>query len=296
MNKKNIVSGVLLILAGLIWLLSDFGIIDFNFKYFIYSFFELWPLIFIIIGLGLIFKNNTLNNILWLVFLIILVLYGSHMEKNYNQKQEIGREDRQDKNISIDLEERIERGELDLNIGASFFEIKGEEEGFALLKHNGQFNHRIGKDNETQSLIIDSDRGVNWRDRSNNLFLGLNNKLTWNIDIDSGAGKGILDLEDIILQEVNIDMGAQGLEMTLGNKSPTTNIDIDGGASSIDINIPKGSGVRLKLDGALNSTNLKDLDLTERDDYLITEGFEDSPNKFYLDIDMGVGNLNINYY
>lgn len=291
MNKKNISLGVSLIVIGVIWLLSDLNVIDFSFRYILDGILELWPIILIIIGVNIIFKNDILNNVLWVLFFITVIFYGSYIQKNYDYNRDISDED-----ISIELEQEIENGELDLNIGATSFEIGEESKEYAVFKHNGQFNHKITESNNTKSLFIENKKGINYKDRSSNLFVGLNNNIPWNIDIDSGASKGNLDFKNIIVEELDVDIGAESLKITLGNKSSNTNIDIDAGASSIDINIPNNSGVKIRIDGALNSTNFKDLNLVEEGKYLITEGFDDSPNKFYIDVDMGVGSFNINYY
>ena len=73
--------------------------------------------------------------------------------------------------------------------------------------------------------------------------------------------------------------------------------DIDAGASQIKINIPKDSGLKVELDGGLNTSNLDQLGLIKLDngDY-ISQNYDLSLVKFEIDVDMGVGSFEINYY
>src|SRR5699024_586714 len=291
MNKKNISLGILLISMGIMWILNDLNIINFRFIYILNGFLDLWPLILIIVGINIIFKNDILNNVLWILFFVIVVFYGTFIHKDYDSNENIQGED-----ISIEMEEDIISGELDLSIGAASFEIGEEIKEYGVLRHNGKFNYKTIDKNNTRSLIINSRERLNMNKSDNHLFLGLNNNIPWGIDIETGASKSILNLQDIIVEELDLEIGAGSIEINLGDKSPSTNIDIEGGASSIDLNIPNNSGIKIRMDGALNSTNIEGLDLVEEGKYLVSQGFEDSENKFYIDIELGVGSLDINYY
>lgn len=291
MNKKNISLGFILILLGIVLTLNELNIVDFSFRYIIDGLIELWPIVLIILGISIIFKNDVLNNVLWIIFLIGVILYGSNLQRTYDYNVDV-----EEESISIELEDNIEKGKLELDIGATIFDIGEENYDYTVINHNGYFDYKTVEKNNIQNLTIKNKKRFNIKDRSNNLFLGLNNKIPWIIDIDSGASKGNLDLENIIVEELDLDIGAENINIRLGNKSPSTKIDIDAGASSIDLNIPSNSGIKIKIEGALNSTNLNDLNLIEEGKYLISKDFENNRNKFYIDVDMGVGKFNINYY
>jgi len=291
MNKQNISFGIILIVIGILWILGNLGITTFNFRYIVDTIVEFWPLILIIIGINIIFKNEIFNNVLWIIFFIFVLVYSSFIQNNPNYTQDLQGED-----TSLELEEEIDRGELNLDLGAASFEIGRENDQYAVIKHTGEFLYKVKNKDNKKILKLENKKGINLRNRFSKLLVGLNNNISWKIDINSGASRGVLDLEDIIVEELDIETGAQSMEIILGDKSPTTNIDIEAGASKIDLNLPSNSGLRVKLEGALNTTNLDDLNLISDGQYYISEGFEESKNKYYLDIEMGVGSLNINYY
>lgn len=76
--KKNITLGIIIIVIGVIWLLSNlatfpFSVIDVFFR----SLGTLWPLILIGIGLNILIKDKlVLRVIIWVFILLIILFYG----------------------------------------------------------------------------------------------------------------------------------------------------------------------------------------------------------------------------
>lgn len=74
MEHKNIGFGVFLVCIGVLWLCISFGIIGWSI---VYSFFKLWPLIFVVMGINIIFRDKAyVRAITWLLFLAVVVAYG----------------------------------------------------------------------------------------------------------------------------------------------------------------------------------------------------------------------------
>lgn len=74
-NGNNRLTGLVLIGVGVLWLVSKFT--DFN----IFSFralSELWPLVFVVVGINILFKNKRyIGNIAWVVFLAVIILFSN---------------------------------------------------------------------------------------------------------------------------------------------------------------------------------------------------------------------------
>ncbi|KPU42288.1 hypothetical protein OXPF_40730 [Oxobacter pfennigii] len=74
MKKESIGAGIFLVSLGLLFLLINFGVLDWSI---FEAFFDLWPGILIVIGLNIIFNNNRIIKIItWLIFLAAVIAYG----------------------------------------------------------------------------------------------------------------------------------------------------------------------------------------------------------------------------
>lgn len=74
MKNGNIEFGFFILSIGVLFLLINMGIINWSIMNVL---FEIWPAIFIVIGINIIFKNNTIVRIItWLLFVGAVVTYG----------------------------------------------------------------------------------------------------------------------------------------------------------------------------------------------------------------------------
>lgn len=300
-KNKKVNLGIVLIVIGIIWILSNLNLINVNVynivNYMIRGVFDLWPLILVIVGINIMFKKEGLNTILWIAFLIVLIVYSLFIKDNILEKSSNGT--LKDEIYTEEMRVDIEKGKLDLEVGATSFNIGSIDDNFVKLEHDGAFNYKFsrkeGEDNLYISNEIPNDIFNNKNKR--NFELSLNKEIPWEIDMDLGAVTGNLNLKDIMVEKVDVDMGAGKIEITLGDKAEFTFIDIDAGASQIILNIPKSAGLKLNYDGALNSTNFDDLGLikTEKGKY-ISGDFNAAITKYEVEVDMGVGQFTINYY
>lgn len=299
MKSKKINLGIILIVIGIIWILSNLNLINVNLysilTHMMRGIFDLWPLILIIVGIEIVFKKEGLNTILWIVFLIVLVVYSLFIKDNILEKHSNGT--LKDEMYTSEMREDIEKGSLDLDVGATNFNIDGIDDGFIKLEHDGAFNYKFSRKGRTENLYISNKNNFFENGVTRNFELGLNKDIPWKFDLDIGAASGNLNLEDIRVEDIDLDMGAGKVEITLGNKASHTLIDIDAGASQIIFNIPKDVGLKVNYDGALTSTNLDDLGLikTEKGKY-VSGNFNATSTKYEIELDMGVGQFTINYY
>lgn len=74
MREKNITVGIGLIFLGIFWMFYNMGLIRWS----IWSVISyLWPLIFIVLGMNIIFKDKKIvQTITWIIFFIIIIVFG----------------------------------------------------------------------------------------------------------------------------------------------------------------------------------------------------------------------------
>jgi hypothetical protein len=298
MKKKNLILGIILILLGFVWILSNLNVINIDlyniFTLVVRGMFDLWPLVLVIAGVGIIFKNDLINTVLWVLLLVLVIVYSLFIKGNILEKDSNGFED--EVYIS-EMSNDIKEGSLNIDVGATTFSIDSTNDKFVKLDQDGTFEYKFSNKESVENLYISNKKNYLMSRNSGKFDLLLNSDIQWDLDFDIGAVTGNLNLKDIKVRRVDLDMGAGDIEITLGEKNRITSLDLDAGASKILINIPKDVGLKLEFDGGLNSTNIAALGLVKVDDgEFISENYEDAITKYEIDVDMGVGSFEINYY
>jgi hypothetical protein len=291
MKGRNLSLGLIFIALGTLWILGNMEIINFSIFDIMRSFFNLWPLILVIIGINIITKNNTLKTILWILFIVIVIGYSFYINDS-NYEEHIYTEE------AVELNEDTIKGELNLDLGATKYDVvsKDNESNLAYIKSNKNYQTKERVSNSSQILTISNDLSHSFSD-DNKLNVNINNNIVWSIDIDTGASNGELNLENVKVQNLELDMGAGKIDAKLGSLNNTTYVNIESGASKIVLNIPEDAGLKIEMDGALNSTNIDDLNLVEsQDDMLVSQDYAKRETKFDIKVDMGVGSFKINRY
>lgn len=297
--KRNITLGVIIILIGILWLLSNLNVFSFSIGSFFLALRSLWPLLLVGIGLSILLKeNHILRSIVWLlIFLAVLFYgifginnglsteYGYQLPSNYTENH----------NYNLSKKAETEQGQLNMTLGAGEIRFSSTDENLVQFKSNMpdlQYEHKL--ENNEQKVIMDiskQDYVFNVRNNHMYCFLELHEDVAWEMNLKLGAAKADLNLENLIVSDLDLDVGAADLKLSLGDKSTLGEIKINAGASNLEIYLPKDAGIRIKLESALSSNNIESLGLVKNDDYFESPDFEGKANKYILIVKMGVGNL-----
>ena len=287
--RGKVVIGLILVTLGVFILLANLGIINYNV---FNSLINLWPLLLIVIGVNIIFRNNRIvSYISWALFFLVLIVYGIYAESNELNTSNYTEQ------LIIEKREETNYANLDLNLGASRISIDSSEDELLTGDLRGRrldYREEYGNDNAYLSFQPRGFRvvGIGSMDASYDFLL--NSDVIWDIDIDLGALTGNLNFEDIPVRTIDLDAGATSLTVSLGNKHDL-DFSIDSGASNLDIIIPNGVGLRIDMDTGLTSTNIESLGIANTGDYYISPGYDSADIKINIDIDMGVGRINFQW-
>ncbi len=107
-NKKINVVGLLLIIVGALWLPSNLGYLNLDYKTiepYLENMVEIWPIVMIVIGTFLITENRSkrwLSIIICLILLIVYTAFGA--------------------DFLVDIKDAIVGGPEKISIGSSFLE------------------------------------------------------------------------------------------------------------------------------------------------------------------------------
>lgn len=288
MDNKSLTKGIILIVLGLILLLGNLGYISFDI---LFNIFDLWPLLLVIAGINILFNKKPIINIIaWVVFFIILIVYGGIYGGRNIRSSHVGF------NTSFTKPVETSHGQFALHTGAAQIDIdSGDRE---LLKVNGHgnkldYSHTFRNNNELAifNFTNKNDKSMIFNNRTSKYNFELNENIIWDLGLDLGAISGTLNFEDIPVKNVDLNIGAGNLQIILGEKHNKTNFKIDGGVSNLKIAVPRDAGIRIRLDGALNKIDLDELGLTRTEDYYISPNYEEKDTKLDFHINMGLGKV-----
>ena len=116
MNKRGIGFGLFLLMAGIVWLLMNMGIITWSV---FASLRVLWPLIIIAVGINMMFRNRTVKALTWLLTAAIVIGYGYFYEKP-DSREETGwvrSLSKRRRNYRRRAENRVGRDKTDIGSG-----------------------------------------------------------------------------------------------------------------------------------------------------------------------------------
>lgn len=304
MKNKNIFLGVVLLILGLLWLLSNLNLFDYDMSALIRSFGDLWPLIIVLIGAGMIVQNKVAERVMWILFLLILVGYSiflqvgnpfsNRIDGNQNGNNPIPVSD----TYSYPLYESLQEGNLNLRIGATRFNLEDISSDNILELDTTIENLYVDVTKNGTANIEISNQGnwVNVGDSSDNrLNLGLQGEIPWIIDMEGGAIDADMDLSSIPLKSMDLSIGAGDLSLRLGSLWEGTTLNLKSGVSQVDLFVPQDAALIIHMTGALNDTNIDSLGLI-KDGNTYRSPDSQSGKTLELNIEMGLGQLNITRY
>lgn len=297
--KRNVTLGVIIIFIGVIWLLNNLNIFPFSFGAFLLALRSLWPLLLIGIGFSIVFRANVMVRfIIWIIILLAIFLYGlfgmDYGPREYNY--DLPGNYTENHNYNLSMREDTEEGRLNLSLGAGEFRIASNNEELVKLRSNIpdlQYEHKF-QDNDRKVFFDVTKEEYVFNLKSDNMhcFLDLHKDVLWEMNLKFGAAKTDLDFSELKISKLDLEAGAADLKLTLSDRSEYGEIDINTGASNLDIYVPKEAGLRIKMESALSNDNIDKLNLVSKDGYLQSQDYDTKTNKYKLTIKMGVGNLN----
>ena len=239
----------LLILAGIVALLVNVGQIPVDR---VFQVVNLWPLVLVVIGLELIIRRLlhgvTGDVAAALVVLLAIVGAATYVAVAPNPAA----------NETLDASGQlgdVQSASLEINAGAATIKISSDSDvGTDLFKAHIAYSGTkpdVTFDTSSRKLTI-SQRGNNFlifQSRRFELDLQINPKVTWAVELNTGAATSTLDLSHVQLKSLSLSSGAARDEITLGPASEAVPVEIDGGALTVKIHRPQGTEASVDVSG-----------------------------------------------
>jgi hypothetical protein len=300
MKTGQIFWGIFFLTTGALILLTKYDLLFINWGFI----WDLWPLVFIFWGLAVIFKGKSVKPFVTALFGLFLALFifgifcdvFSPVESNSYEDHD----DYKRQTYSADYE-GIDYAKFELGTGAGRIYLNGTTDNLIRADAKGIFEdykfHSYSRDDRVTIKLNMSDRHINFFGPGikNYLDVRLNENPIWDIQLNLGAAKSKINLAPFKVEKLEINTGASGMELELGDRFSKTDVYIEMGVAALDIKIPKESGCRITGDMTLMSKDLPGFRKFNSDNYE-TENFDDAENLIYIKIDGAVSSLDIIRY
>lgn len=296
MKNRNIGFGIFLLTVGIVWALVNTGVIEwsvFN------SITVLWPLILVVMGINIVFKDNPIvKTVTWLLFLAVVIAFGYFNEAGRSPGLNYGNEIKSER-VFIEKSAETKSGELKLALGGTNIRLDAGTQGLLeaeISDPDVKYYEEFKNNRESVSISFKKQSyrfiaGRNTGASHSNFHLDRN--IVWDFDFKIGAVNGTLDMSELKVRDMDIDIGAGNLKLTCGSGYESSRINIDAGASKISLEVPEKAGVRIKVNGIFSRQNLERLGWEERSGYYFSPNYESAVEKIDIDIDMGAGALDV---
>jgi hypothetical protein len=120
----------------------------------------------------------------------------------------------------------------------------------------------------------------------------LNKKVPVDLALHFGAGQARLDLGSLQLRGVEIDMGVGQLDLDLrGAPKHGYNVGIHGGIGEATVHLPADAGIYAEAHGGIGSIKVRGLH--QEDGHWVSESYDRAENKIRLEIQGGIGQINV---
>ena len=297
--RGSIVGPILLIGAGLLFLLNNLGIVDWAVWG---GLWRLWPLALVAIGLDLLFGRRRP----WLSTLIVLILLvasvGLLMYTGFGSGGNLSTY-----NLSVPSA-GVKTTSVDVNFGAGDLTVDSRSNSEDLVggtleyfSDNGTPKVNFDQNGDTANVTISANEGFHFgffnlgSSRGPHWDIHLNPNIPTSLKAGLGAGNTILDLSKTKLMGLLVHGGAGNSTVTFPPLTAPTTATIDGGVGNFTLHIPQDTEASITIDSGIGNINVDGRFTKQSGDHDIytTNGYNASPNKLDLKVDAGVGNIDV---
>ena len=286
---------IILITAGVLFLLSNLGVLDVNF----WNLWRLWPVLLILAGLEIIIgRRSVIGNIIVLVITlatvggIILLLFVSPDVLGASSSAGVERID--------EPLDGVERAELEINFPAGRLEIDRLSDSSSLIKGDLELSTSqiptwdLSRSGSQASMTLSYPRSGSWPQnwqRGDEWQLALSPKVAFSLDANLGAGEAFLDLTGLDVRELRVEAGVGRSTIILPDEGDLT-ARVNGGVGQITIEIPDGMAARIDVSRGIGNVSIAGRYEREGDSY-VTRDWRSNENRVDLQVEVGIGQVTV---
>jgi len=295
----SIVGPVILIGAGLVFLMNNLGVLPWSIWDQVW---RLWPLILIALGLELVIGRRSAGLSLLIVVLLVgaavaFLFYGGNF-------QPVGNLATTTLNAPLS---GATSGNVTLELGTCNLTVDSTADAESLATgtleyYQGQSvpQQSLSSANGQATLTLRQTRGAgfdigSWfsEKRTPEWNIHLNPKVPTTFMANLGTGNSTIDLSESQVNTVNIESGTGNGTIVFPASAGHVTSTVNGGVGNLNLTIPEGLEARIEVSTGIGNTNVDDRFAKQGDNVYITKGYNDAKNKLDLKLDVGIGNVEI---
>ena len=321
MKSRNLFLGVIILFSGIIALLSVLHVFEFHWS----ILWRLWPVFMIIVGISLLPFKEYVKTLMLLVALalgcwlyqaeyenydgnVITRFFNRHFSSwDWTWSNADDEDEDKDEQEAFEADQHfsepysdVERASIDIDFGAGDLEIK--EPCAELVTVNASSNfvkysfRTEPKDGETAIFLNGKGRSDGTiKSAKNDLEISLCTQPTWTFSLDMGAADADLDLSPYKVEKVIINGGACDLDLKLGNNGGNTAVDINTGASDIDIKVPMDAYCQINIKSAISGKDFTGFEKMANGQWQ-TPNLEQASTKIVINMSCAVSDVSVTRY
>jgi Domain of unknown function (DUF5668) len=323
MNSKNLFSGGILILLGILFLGKELDWFHVNW----HEIFRLWPLLLIYLGLvAVLGKSSQTSTVVTIVLLCIAIptvivrscqnrVEDAFDHNGINLDLDDDDDDDKDDNdkdgdtafkganqkLSEPMSDVIKSATLDFQGGAAEFDIKETSTQLAEADADLNFgNISLKKTGDADSPKLDfalkgKTNKINLGDDNHNkVDLKLNPNVIWDMNFEFGAGKADFDLSAYKVKNLSIKTGLTETDVKVGDKVDNLDVKVESGLTDIEFQVPTTAGCRIEIDGGLNDKDFEGF--IQKDGHWETPDYDKATKKITIKFEGGLQSLKVRRY
>lgn len=181
---------------------------------------------------------------------------------SYNEESE---GDRKIQEFAVENELGLQKAKLDFGGGAAQFRLETTDSQLFYAKTmltNGGYRLESDTKSKTKEIVFEmmnqnkDGNSINFDTETefdNNVYLKMNPKIDWEVELGIGAGDLDFDFSKFKVEKLKIETGAASVNVKLSDLKENVSVDVKSGVAKVKLSVPESVGCRIKLDGAMNS-------------------------------------------
>lgn len=304
MRLSNFFWGILLILLGGAFLLSNLDVISIDWSFL----WKLWPVLLIYWGITFLPDKIKLPAaLIFIIGILGLLVYAGQLEKSNLWSESTDNDalnsmgESYQKTLKLPYSDGADQATLNFQGGSGNFIIKeGSKTSLVELKQNQQrqnfaFNRKGSNTNPIANIRLVNDSN-NLSDQTNGQAeIKLHAEPNWVLNLDIGAAEADLDFTPFQVDSLTLNAGASEVDLKLGMPEQFTYTVIQTGVSNLEIAVPQQAGCRIETETALTLNNLEDFEKMSDQAYQ-SANFNGAQKKIFIEMKAGLGKFEINRY
>lgn len=284
------VGGVILLFLGIVFLLQTLNVLPWALWGTLWRY---WPVILIAIGLGILLRSFNA----WIVSLLILVLlFGSLGLALWQYNAGVSSPGQTTRNYTQPLN-GMKGADVQVNFNAgrlTFGSLAADSSNFVEINsRERELRADFSREGDRGRLRLSAESARRGTGGDIRWDVKLTRSIPMLLDARLAANDALLDLKDLNVTELRLDVDASNCRLVVPAAAGSSWASIDADVTNLEITIPEGVSVRLKVDSDLSAVEVDQRRFPRQGDYFQSSDYDSARNRIDIDIECNVSRVQV---